>query len=247
MTAANNAGGPTEIHQLLIVSPEYKLRFSDRVQEHFFNGGVLTPQVAGAIYAARMQMVDRAIVGESARWGDNRREPAYTRADWLVTQNNLINNYFPTRTQNVRNQFNTRGWLVSVAAPLFSQYGGTVSPGFQLTLTKPAGSPAGGQIYYTLDGSDPRDATTMMPSASAVLYSGPIVLAAGAEVSSRIFVSTNPGTDNDWSAIVDATFLPETPFPVRITEVHYNPAPALASPINRTWSLSSSSTPATRW
>ena len=129
------------------------------------------------------------------------------------------------RTQIVRTQFNTRGWLVSVAAPLFSQYGGTVSPGFQLTLTKPAGSPAGGQIYYTLDGSDPRDAITKMPSASAVLYSGPIVLAAGAEVSSRIFVSTNPGTDNDWSAIVDATFLPETPFPVRITEVHYNPAP----------------------
>ena len=104
--------------------------------------------------------------------------PPTRRADWLVTQNNLINNYFPTRTQNVRAQFNSRGWLVSVAAPLFSQYGGTVDPGFQLTLTKPAGSPAGGQIYYTLDGSDPRDATTKMPSAAAILYSGPIALAA---------------------------------------------------------------------
>jgi hypothetical protein len=225
VTTRNDPGGPTEIHHRLIVNPEYKLRFNDRVQEHFFNGGVLTPQVAGSIYAARMQMVDRAIVGESARWGDNRREPAYTRADWLNTQNNLINNYFPTRSQNVRNQFNTRGWLVTVAAPLFSQYGGTVGEGFQLTLTKPAGSPAGGEIYYTLDGSDPRDATTKMPSASAILYTGPITLDDGAEISARIFVSTNPGTDNDWSAIVDATFFPEIPFPVRITEVHYNPAP----------------------
>ena len=114
---------------------------------------------------------------------------------------------------------------MTAAAPLFSQYGGTVGAGFQLTLTKPAGSPAGGQIYYTLDGSDPRDAVTKMPRASAILYTGPIALDQGAEVSARIFVSTNPGTDNDWSAIVDATFFPEIPFPVRITEVHYNPAP----------------------
>jgi hypothetical protein len=221
----NDSGGPTGIHHRLIVNPEYKLRFSDRVQEHFFNGGVLTPQVAASVYSARMQMVDRAIVGESARWGDNRREPAYTRADWLNTQNNLLSTYFPNRTQNVRNQFNARGWLMPVAAPLFSQYGGTVTSGFQLTLSKPAGSPAGGQIYYTLDGSDPRDATTKMPTASAILYTGPIALDDGAEVSARIFVAANPGTDTDWSAIVDATFFPEIPFPVRITEVHYNPAP----------------------
>jgi hypothetical protein len=225
VTGRDDFGGPTGIHHRLMINPEYKLRFNDRVQEHFFNGGVLTPQVAGSIYAARMQMVDRAIVGESARWGDNRREPAYTRADWLATQNNLINNYFPNRTPIVHNQFNASGWLVSVAAPQFSQYGGTVSPGFELALTKPAGSPASGQIYYTLDGSDPRDATTKMPSASALLYSGPIALDEGAEVSARIFVSANPGTSNDWSAIVDAIFFPEIPFPVRITEVHYNPAP----------------------
>jgi hypothetical protein len=218
-------GGPEELHTRLMAAPEYRLRFADRVQKHFFNGGVLTPQVAGGIYAARALEIDRAIVGESARWGDNRREPAYTRADWRAIQDNLLASYFPNRSAIVLNQFAARGWLMPVAAPLLSHYGGTISPGFQLTLTKPAGSPASGQIYFTLDGSDPRDANTRQPSAAAVQYTSPIVLHSGAQVRARIYVAGNPGTDTDWSPIVEATFLPETPFPVRITEVHYNPAP----------------------
>jgi hypothetical protein len=225
VTGDNDANSPTQIHQLLIVNPEYRLRFADRVQKHFQNGGTLTPAAAGAVYAARAMEIDRAIVGESARWGDNRREPAYTRVDWRAIQDNLLATYFPNRSNAVLNQFTTRGWLMPVAAPLFSQFGGVINPGFQLTLSKPSGSPASGQIYYTLDGSDPRDAITKQPRASAILYTGPIMLNGGARVSARIYVSSNPGTDTDWSPIVEATFLPQTPFPVRITEVHYNPAP----------------------
>jgi hypothetical protein len=225
ITGDNDANSPTQIHQLLIVNPEYRLRFADRVQKHFQNGGPLTPEKARAVYAARALQIDRAIVGESARWGDNRREPAYTRADWRAIQDALLANYFPNRSNVVLGQFAARGWLMPVAAPLFSQYGGTIAAGFQLTLSKPAGSPASGQIYYTLDGSDPRDSATKQPSPAAILYTSPIVLNAGAQVSARIYVASNPGTDTDWSPIVDAIFLPEVPFPVRITELHYNPAP----------------------
>jgi hypothetical protein len=171
-----------------------------------------------------MQRIDRAIVGESARWGDNQREPSYTRADWLTYQNTLLSSYFPNRSNQVRNQFVANGWLVSLAAPLFSQFGGTISPGFQLTINKPAGLPAGAQILYTLDGSDPRDAATRLPGANATLYSGPVVLNAGAQVKARINFEANPGTGNDWSPLVDATFLLDSLFPVRITELHYNPA-----------------------
>jgi hypothetical protein len=208
-----------------MASPEYRLRFSDRVQKHFFNGGVLTPERTGAIYAERMQRIDRAIVGESARWGDNQREPAYTRADWLATQNSLLTSYFPNRSRVVLNQFSARGWLVPLLAPVFSQFGGTVRPSFQLALSKPGFSPEGAQIYYTLDGSDPRDANTALPRGSAILYSGPIVLNAGAQVKARVFYEENLGSGSDWSAIVDATFLLDVPFPLRIAELHYNPAP----------------------
>ena len=52
--------------------PEYKLKFSDHVQKLLRNGGLLTPSAAAAVYQARASEIDRAIVGESARWGDNR-------------------------------------------------------------------------------------------------------------------------------------------------------------------------------
>ena len=223
VTGRIDAGGPTEIHHSLMSNPEYRLRFSDRVQKHFRNGGVLTSPVAGAVYAARALEIDRAIVGESARWGDNRQEPAYTRAHWRSTQDNLLANYFPSRSGQVLNQFNARGWLVPLSAPRYSQFGGEITAGFQLTLALPLGSPQNAQIWYTLDGSDPRNPATNLPTASALLYEGPIVLNSGTQVSARLFDESSAGSSNDWSAIAEATFLLDTSFPVRITELHYNP------------------------
>jgi hypothetical protein len=231
VTSRINTGGPTEIHHRLmgnaaqgwIGSPEYRLRFADRVQGLMTNGGALTPVVAGAVYAARMAEAERAIVGESARWGDNRREPAYTQADWLATQNNLLNNYFPNRTGAVLNRFASLGWRVPVAAPLMSQYGGTVQPGYQLILSLPGGT-RGVPIYYTLDGTDPRDPATNLPRAGAMLYTGPITINAGTEVSARIFVDGESNSVDEWSPLVQKKFFLPTPFPLRITELHYNPA-----------------------
>ena len=40
-----------------------------------------------------------------------------------------------------------------------------------------------------------------------------------------MFDANQAGASNDWSAEIDATFLLETPFPLRITELNYNPAP----------------------
>jgi hypothetical protein len=225
VTGRIDMGGPTEIqHRLMgdasqgwIGSPEYRLRFADRMQQHFFNGGVLTPAAAGAVYAARMSEANRAIVGESARWGDNRREPAYTHADWLATQNNLH------RSGSVVSQFTSLGWSVPIAAPLMSQYGGTVQPGYQLTLSLPP-TLRGVPIYYTLDGSDPRDPATNLPRASALLYSDPITIDAQAQVKARIYVNdVGSSSVNEWSPIVEKEFFLPTPFPVRITELHYNP------------------------
>ena len=113
-----------------MANPEYRLRFADRVQKLMFNGGMLTPAGAAAVYQARMNQVRRTrIVGESARWGDNHDEPGYTRANWLATQNGLLANYFPNRTGSVLGQYNTRGWMPSLGAPIYSQIGGTVNPG----------------------------------------------------------------------------------------------------------------------
>ena len=39
-----DASGPGEIFLQLLESDEFRLRFADRIQTHFFNGGVLTPE-----------------------------------------------------------------------------------------------------------------------------------------------------------------------------------------------------------
>lgn len=217
--AANNiTGGPIEVHYNLLANPEYKLKFADHVQKLYFNGGVLTPASVTSFYQNRMTELDRAIVGESARWGDNRATTPYTRANWLTTANNTLNNFVAQRTTISYNQFVARGWLQALAAPVFSSYGNSnINTGFQLTMSKPVGSPVAGVIYYTTDGSDPRLAGGAI-SGTASAYTGPLTLNASTRVQARIFDGAN------WSPIIDARFVLTGGNPIRIVEMNYHPA-----------------------
>jgi hypothetical protein len=230
----NDSGGPTEVFNLLMENSEFRLRFNDVVQKLMRNDGLLTPASAAAAYQARASEVERALVGESARWGDSRSNSSdpvgngnpYLLSHWIARNNDLYTNYFPQRTGIVLNQFAGRSWSTTLGAPTFTNYGGTVASGEQVTISKPAGSPAGGLLYYTLDGSDPRavgggvaGGAIQAPTGSTIL-----TISAGTRVRARVFDVNQSGTSNDWSAEIDATFLLETPFPLRITELHYNPA-----------------------
>ena len=155
-----NQSNPLWVHTHLIVHPEYKMRFADRVYKFFFNDGVLTPGQCTSRFMNRANEINLAIIAESARWGDAKRSTPRTRdADWLPDINRMITNYFPYRTDVVLNQFKSRGWFPNVDAPTFNQNGGYVPSGFNLQISAPTG-----KIYYTLiprgagslDGSDPR-------------------------------------------------------------------------------------------
>lgn len=229
-TNLNNSGGPTEVFHHLIANEEFRLRFNDLAQKLLRNDGLLTPQNAAEVYQARMQEIERALVGESARWGDNHTtsfDPPgagnpYTLPNWVGRQNDLLTNYFPARTDIVLNQFASQGWQTTLAAPSFTSYGGTVPPGTEVTII----NRGGGVLYYTLDGSDPRTPGGGIAPGAVVVPSGETTLTIneGVRVRARAFAASLPGTSNDWSAEIDATFLLETPFPLRITELNYNPA-----------------------
>jgi hypothetical protein len=62
---------------------EYQLDFADRVQRYFFNGGLLSPVVLSNRYRLLADSLEPAIVAESARWGDDNREPPYGLAEWI--------------------------------------------------------------------------------------------------------------------------------------------------------------------
>jgi hypothetical protein len=237
----NDTGGPTEVFNRLIVNPEFRLRFNDVVQKLMRNDGLLTPAQAASVYQTRADGLGGALVGESARWGDSRtvshsfgpppNDPVgignpYLLSHWIDRNNDLYTNYFPLRTGVVLNQFAAKTWSTTLGAPTFTNYGGTVALGTLVTISKPAGSPAAGVLYYTLDGSDPRDVGGGVAAGAIQAPSGSTILtiSAGTRVRARVFDVNQSGTNNDWSAEIDATFLVDTPFPLRITELHYQPA-----------------------
>ena len=168
VTGKSDTGSPTWFHQQLTANAEYVTAFADRVQELFFHDGLLTAENAAAMYNARLDEVDRAVVGESARWGDNRRpDDPYTRDDeWAAERDRLLNDYFPQRTDVVLAQIRAQGLYPAVEPPQFSRRDEYVDPGSTLLISNPN---AAGTVYYTLDGSDPRLAGgDVSPSAQAV-------------------------------------------------------------------------------
>ena len=88
---------------------KFRQRVAERVERHFFNKGVFTPEGARALFLARKNEIDRAVVGESARWGDAQGKPGYTRKDWLIAIDSVLTNFIPQRTEIVLNQLRADG------------------------------------------------------------------------------------------------------------------------------------------
>ncbi len=204
---------PALVHARLSTNPEYRMLYADLVHRHFFHDGALAPAKAADRWLARANEIDRAIVGESARWGDARREPPYTRdVEWIRELNRLRTTYFPNRTQNLLAQLKQVNLYPNVAAPEFNQHGGTIQPGFLLSMTTTAP-----EIHVTLDGTDPRlEGGGISPD--AFRYTGPISLTESTLVKARARSAAGV-----WSALNEAAFILDAPPPLRITEIHYNP------------------------
>ncbi|MBN1780323.1 lamin tail domain-containing protein [bacterium] len=228
----NNRNCPTELFHRLMENDEFCRLFADRVQLHCFNGGVLTPESARDRYMERAGEIDLAVIAESARWGDYRRDvhqnqpqgpfDLYTKNDhWLPQQYFLVNYYFPNRTGNFVEQARNARLYPAVNAPVFYINGeqttdNLIQQGDVLTMTS-----ANGTIYYTTDGTDPsQSATGTSISESAAAYTGPLTLNKNAYVKARAL------NGNTWSAqnAMLYTILRDI-HDLKITEIHYHPLP----------------------
>ena len=207
---------PQWFWQQLQANAEFRLRVADHIHQHFFNEGALTPESAKARFLTRKAEIDRAVVGESARWGDAKRAQPFTRdVEWIAAINNIVTNYFPRRTAITLNQLKTHSLYPAVAAPEFNQHGGNYPAGFQVSLAAPAGT-----IYYTLDGTDPRLFGGGV-SPSALIYAAPFALNGNVTIKARVNSAAG------WSALNVARFIRIQTFTeLRITEIMYHPAPA---------------------
>jgi len=112
---------PPRIFHRLAENDEFRHRFSEHVQRAFFHDGALTPERARQRFRNWSDSLDLAIIAESARWGDYRRDvhpykegpyELYTRnKHWKPEVDRLLNEYFPARGPIVLEQFRSKGLL----------------------------------------------------------------------------------------------------------------------------------------
>lgn len=137
---------PAILHQRLCQHPEYRRRFADLVQKHLYGDGTLTPTNAHARFRSRMDEIDLAIIGESARWGRGKTRDA----TWLPACNAVLDNYFPRRREILIGHLRNRGWFPSIDAPSLSVMNQQVESGQVVRLSGTS------TFYFTTNGSDPR-------------------------------------------------------------------------------------------
>jgi hypothetical protein len=188
---------PVEIALLcrqLRASGEFRLLFADRVQKHFSAAGALSKANILSHFEALRQTMAAVIPAM----------PTYIRDYWV-----------PQRETNILSQLATLSLRSTVVGPSFNQPGGNVSAGFVLTMSVPIG-----QIFYTLNGLDPRVMFSGNISVGARNYgtTGPVPLSQSTVVKARCFYNSR------WSALTEADFrVSSFGTPLRITEIMYNP------------------------
>ena len=226
----NGSENPGYLHFRLRRNADYKRRFGDRVHRYFFNGGAYTVARQQKFYRDRAAQINKAMVAESARWGDAKREPPFTRdVHWVNEVNRVTNTWMPGRHTVVLNQFRIDGLYPRVVSPVFQldgtpRHGGVIAPGDAVTLTAPTGV-----VYFTTDESDPR-----APDGGATPWSTTAAAATGALTLSVTTTLKARTLDNGaWSALTEAVFLPgaqpANAATVVLSEFNYQPAIPSAS------------------
>ncbi|HWN94618.1 MAG TPA: lamin tail domain-containing protein [Methylomirabilota bacterium] len=226
----NSSGGevysPGRVYAQLRAWPEFRRQFGDRVHKHLFNSGALTPSNNVARLLTPAALIRNAIVGESARCGDARKTGVpsgqigtgvtFTRDEWWQPEiDKLATNFFQHLTADNVARFRAGSLYPTLGAPHFSQFGGNVSNGFTLLMTQ---TNAGGIIYFTTDGSDPRTYGNGAVTLVAQSYSTPVPINTPTVVRARVLNGVN------WSALVEALFVPPQDVSrLALTEIMYHP------------------------
>lgn len=191
----NQSGPAARFYYFLKNSPEFRLIFADRIQKHFFHGGAMTDANILRRYLELKEVMRPPVMYMQGSFNNN------VEADWV-----------PKRRPIVMAQFAQQGLWPTLAAPDLEPRGGVLVSGQRVDLGTP---PQGGAIYFTLDGTDPREAGSGIPRGT--LYQNPISLSQSTWVKARAY------SGGQWSPLSEALFTPERRARVVVTEVMYNP------------------------
>ena len=216
------ASNPQYIHQDLVPTSDYRIALSDRAYKVLYNNGALTEANVEARILARKAKIEKAIVAESARWGDSKDEIPHTKNTWETAVAEQLT-WLDGRPDILISQLRAASIYPSIDPPHFSnagtsydQFEGEVAAGFQITLDNGPNNNTGG-IRYTIDGSDPR----ALGGADQGIAGGDNVTVT---ISGTMTINSRVLSNGEWSALQTATFYaPQMLDKLVINEIHYNP------------------------
>ena len=230
----NNTGvqdGVARAYGVLRNYEEFRVQFSDQVQQHFFDGGVfdVDPDLPdwdpaspernqpAARFVSAAEQIRIATVAESARWGDTTLAVPKTRNEqWQAELDRLLKEFFPHRSAIVLQQFRDRGLFSTLDVPKFTRNDATDAAASTITMSSRDAS-----IYYTVDGTDPRLVGGEV-NPMATMYDASLLLERPTIIQARAY------DGEAWSALTDLTVVinqqPADATNLRVSEIHFNPA-----------------------
>lgn len=226
MNVTNISGfHPQWLHHKLTSNAEYRMKFADHVYKHFFNNGCMTPQQAINLFLKRASEIDTAIIAESARWGNtNNPSFSYTKDDWQRAIDDIVNNYFPKRTNLVIDQLKYANLYPNVDPPVFIKNNNeiknnviNIEQNFKIKLVNTNNNK--GVIIFTTDGTDPRlIGGKINPASKDGGIETELTINTTTIIKARIFDGTT------WSALHEITLFTNDNFKyLKPTEIHYHP------------------------
>ncbi|HAM99777.1 MAG TPA: hypothetical protein DCQ26_14315 [Marinilabiliales bacterium] len=216
---------PQWLHYKLCMVEAYRLRFADRASFWFSNQQPLSTEKGLERFNIRKNQIDMAIIGESARWGDAMVSTPRTRnKDWLPEVTNLTNKFFPKRGPIVINQLKNAGLYPELLNPVVSSNTAEITGETSYFENEVnliiSHTNASGKLYYTTDGTDPRNEDGTM-NYKAIQGTTDVALTITSSTQIKVRVKNN----DDWSGLRQISFLKNTEdySGLKLTEIHYHP------------------------
>lgn len=218
----NNNTEVGRIFNRLQSSAEFRLILADRIQKHFFNGGVLDDRASlnANFWLKRTKDELKALVSPIMNYviGQSFKE------EWFNTWTDEVSGRRSHLFGNGPASFITHGYWPATPAAGLSLPSGIIDYGSTLTIT--AGE---GTVYYTTDGSDPRLSGGAV-NPNALVYTGPLTLTASGTIRVRVLHG------GEWSPLNEASYVIDPDEPAHgnlvIAELMYHGAPPTAAELS---------------
>lgn len=214
----------------LYTSAEFRLAFADRVAKHMQNGGVLDDRDSdgpGAYQPVFWREFDKIAEQAAPLVRYNQGSALFTNLFTGWTAPATGRRSYLLGSGAGREMLRSAGLWPRTEMPVFSQHGGPVGTGYELTMTNNvATAEQTANIYYTIDSSDPRVPGSGTISTSALPYSAGIIISNIVTIRAR---ARNNQTF-EWSPLTEAAFAANTVQPSHtnlvIAEIMYHPQDA---------------------